>query len=54
MGVQYIPTIIQLGRARMKFGLGYYQTLELDGLLRCWLGVQKQIDIHLQIQSYTM
>lgn len=44
--------IIQLGRAHIKFRLGHYQTLDLDGLLR--RGVQMQIDIHLQIQSYNL
>jgi len=52
MGVRYTSTIVQLGRAQMKFGLGHYQAPECDGLLRHWPRVQMQIDIHLQIQNY--
>ena len=52
MGVRYTPTIIQLGRAQIKFGLGRYQALECDGLLRHRPRVQMKIKIHLQIQNY--
>ena len=54
MGDRYIPTIIQLGRAHIKFRLGHYQTLEYDGLLRRRLEARMQIDIHLQIRSYNI
>ena len=54
MGVGYSPTIIQAGRAHIKFGLEHYQALEYDGLLQRWPRVQLQIDLHLQIQSFSL
>ena len=42
MGVRYTPTIVQLGRAQMKFGLGHYQAPECDGSL--WHRLAKNAD----------